>query len=1148
MKGTLCRTLERPLAALLLLVVLALASSCGLVGAMVDVGPGEHLSREAIMRIISEESPVYYRDGKTRIGVFFDQEHRQYVKYEQIPTACVDAIVAAEDENFWSHKGVDPWGVARALWVNLKAGGLVAGGSTITQQTAKNLYYRPDRSLRSKLGEAVNALRLERRYSKKEILEFYLNQFHVSSNGRGIGIAARYFFDKDVGDLSLQECAFLAGLVKAPSRYNPWIGRTEEERKAATDAARLRTVYVLRRMRETGRIDADTFTSLAGRPIPFKRGAFHYERSVVLDTVEERLAQAPFPEILAAAGIDNPSTAGLQVVTTLDAAAQSAATWGLWHHLTELGGYLEGAGAAAFALPSAMAPHAPPDAPLAAGQFFPALVVSAKSRGAKPEMVLDLGGSTECRVDGEGLLRAASVVLRAARKNYAAKAGSADVEALVAGLPQGSVVWASVRSVRSKSATCDLEIRPRLQGAVVVLDHGEIRALVGGNDNRNFNRVTDAKRQFGSTWKPLLYDAAFQLGWLPTDPLDNRRAVFFFEGTPYFPRPDHVASPVVSLAWAGTHSENVASIWLLYHLVDRLNAEQTRRLAELVDLAPRKGEGTGAWARRLRDERGIQAGSDRLEESLFAGAVGEVVSDLAFSGHPEDASELRSLLYGREAGRDVAALISRTPAADRAALQAALDRSFLHLQSVADTCRKQLPALRKGLEDGVVPPPGAISSLGWADGHVTCSEPRESATLGLVFVQQVRAFIDGGLFPDLNPEGVRVDDTLWLSSLDLVRIELDREKQAFEGVDPWDPRLVYRNPDFRRLLGMRYLARLARAFGVETDIPAALSIPLGAADASLLEMADLYQGFLEGASWRFEGRRGGVDAPDDPNNLIQTLLDRDGKVLYEARRHKVTVADATASRLTADILRNVVLWGTGRRAREAVTLGTHLWPVLGKTGTTNGFKNAAFVGYAPVANGAALSLADALTVAVYVGYDDNKPMQRGTLSVAGASGALPAWLGTVKGLAQAGLLGDGRAVGEAPEIAETGDFERVSVDETTGLPIAFSAEAPSVLVASGSTAGNAGRRFAPFSEPPERVTSVAQAPGAPAFASTPPPARGGHDTGEDRSTLPPSLWDAIEGQEESEKAVHEGLEALPAADKASGAPPPPRVAEPPRNH
>ncbi len=152
---------------LLCLVVAGLATTGYLYRTYVVLNPGEHLSREDILRRISRESPVYYRDGKHKIGVFFGAEHRQYVTYEELPQAFIDAIVSAEDKNFFHHHGIDPRGIARAMLANIEAGRIVAGGSTITQQTAKNLYYRSERTWRAKWTELINALRLEAHYSKQ---------------------------------------------------------------------------------------------------------------------------------------------------------------------------------------------------------------------------------------------------------------------------------------------------------------------------------------------------------------------------------------------------------------------------------------------------------------------------------------------------------------------------------------------------------------------------------------------------------------------------------------------------------------------------------------------------------------------------------------------------------------------------------------------------------------------------------------------------------------------------------------------------------------------------------------------------------------------------------------------------------------------
>nr|MBA2321924.1 transglycosylase domain-containing protein [Deltaproteobacteria bacterium] len=629
--------------------------------------PGPEFEPDAVRRIISQESPVYYRDGITPVGVFFENEHRVYVPYEGLPTPWVVSIVAAEDDAFWRHPGFSAWHVLRAMRDNLRAGGVVAGGSTLTQQTAKNLFYRQDRSLRSKGMELVNALRLEAHFDKTEILTFYANQFHVTGNGRGFGIAARHFFDKEPEELTLVECAFLAGLVKAPAWYDPFLG-DETRRTAAIGRAKNRTTYVL------GRIVAVRPELLAGPPphrgeeaafekrvaavrklqaeaarlldrgfeIPFRRGNFRYESSAVLDEVARRLSEPPFVDILGEKGFDPAS--GLVVITTLDAAAEREATWALWHHLTEVGIQLEAKTAAALVPAGVKPPRFDPDFPPTRHEFRYGSVRGVLDPEGKKHLELDLGGHT-CVVDRDGIARLAAAIHRGQKKSASAKVPTVGVDALVDALPPGSVVWTSVRELPpGKPALCDIEVRPELQGSVVVMDHGQIRAMVGGNDNRNFNRAT-ALRQFGSTWKPLVYHAALQLGWSSADILDNRRNVFAFSGSFYWPSPDHAPPDSVSMAWAGVTSENLASVWLLYHLADRLDHEQIRRLAGSLDLVQRPGEAGDAYRTRIQ-RAGVLPTPNRVAESSYLQARHEVLGGLAYGSHPEDELALQSMPYG----------------------------------------------------------------------------------------------------------------------------------------------------------------------------------------------------------------------------------------------------------------------------------------------------------------------------------------------------------------------------------------------------------------------------------------------------------------------------------------------------------------------
>ena len=149
--------------------------------------PGAHMKKESIIQVIAQDSQIHYAgfdptssQNKSPIGSMFSGHHRQYISYEDLPKHWIDAIVSSEDHLFFSHYGISPLGIARAAKNNILAGRVVGGGSTLTQQTAKNLFKRPDRSFRAKVTEAINAFRLEHYYSKEQILEFYANQFHVN--------------------------------------------------------------------------------------------------------------------------------------------------------------------------------------------------------------------------------------------------------------------------------------------------------------------------------------------------------------------------------------------------------------------------------------------------------------------------------------------------------------------------------------------------------------------------------------------------------------------------------------------------------------------------------------------------------------------------------------------------------------------------------------------------------------------------------------------------------------------------------------------------------------------------------------------------------------------------------------------------------
>src|SRR5258705_1214358 len=184
-------------------------------------------------------------DDNDELITEFHVERRIFVSLQQIPKPLREAIIATEDARYYSHHGVDPTGIARAIYQNFRHHRIVEGGSTITQQLAKVLFLTPDKSLERKLKEAVLALELERRYSKDRILEMYLDQIYFGHGAFGVEAAARTFFGKSVAELSLPEATLLAGLPKAPSTYSPFEHPEAAKRRRATVLARMVDVGAL---------------------------------------------------------------------------------------------------------------------------------------------------------------------------------------------------------------------------------------------------------------------------------------------------------------------------------------------------------------------------------------------------------------------------------------------------------------------------------------------------------------------------------------------------------------------------------------------------------------------------------------------------------------------------------------------------------------------------------------------------------------------------------------------------------------------------------------------------------------------------------------------------------------------------------------
>lgn len=652
---------------MLALGLMAGLAAYGLFYWLVAYAPGEEIHQSSIEKILAVESPVMYSGGEAKIGVFFETSHRQYVPYDKIPRDFINGIIAAEDGAFFEHYGFDPLGVLRAMWANVRAGRVVQGGSTITQQTAKNLFKRKDRSIVSKLRELLFALRLEYHYPKEKILEFYANQFYVSGNGRGLGVAARYYFDKDVGELDLLECAFIAGSVKRPNYYNPFIKQNEKAKTLARERSKLRARYVLRQMLNNELLTAAVYDEAIAREVPFEQGKMYFSLNTIMDMVKEALAEPEVVQAFQDHGIDNVATSGIKVVTTIEKNLQEESFTALRKELSRLDVRLRGYEREAvqqeyLEVVRRMKHDSGP------GSFHFGRIVRMETE-PRPKVWVALSESrdelsdeltdpdqdetTDAYIDEKGLMNLLTPLVKY-EKNRWTEVQDGDLAELLARLKVEDLVYLSVREVDGETGQliADLEKYPLIQGGVLAMRDGKIKAMVGGKENRYFNRAIAAKRSMGSVVKPLVYSAALQLGWNSIDVLNNERDVFVYQNKPYFPRPDHLSPyPGVSMSWAGVHSENLATIWLLYHLCDRLTPIQFRDVVGFLGLSRLPEESAFDYRRRIRDKHGIVVDGQTYYEVAFERAVVELEPDLIFAGRLDEYETVRKLHYGSKFDR-----------------------------------------------------------------------------------------------------------------------------------------------------------------------------------------------------------------------------------------------------------------------------------------------------------------------------------------------------------------------------------------------------------------------------------------------------------------------------------------------------------------
>jgi penicillin-binding protein 1A len=448
---------------------------------------------DEIKGYVPVEGTTVYADDDTVLGEF-RIEKGKYVKLADIPENLIRAIVSVEDSRFWLHQGVDYIAIVRAIVHDVYAGRIKQGASTITQQLAKVVFLSPERTFTRKLKEVTLAFRLEKNLTKEEILEIYLNKIYFGHGAYGVEMAARAYFGKPVSEVSLAEAALICGLVKAPSRYNPY---------SNLDMAKQRQHIVLKRMESEGYITAKQASEAYEKPLYLSSSKYKkYTPNYFLEYVRKYLEDEY--------GVEMTYKGGMKVYTTLNTHMQVAAVKSLKNGLMNVD--------------KRQGFHGP------LGHKDIDLEEELNEKGSFKKVIMKKGDLLTAIVlnvsKTEALVKARDVKGKLFLKDSKWAAKVIDSKGnlikkyknlkLTDILKRGDIINVRVKKISGKEPVFKLEQEPLVQGAVVAIEPstGYIRAIVGGYDfgKSEFNRAVYAKRQPGSAFKPIIFAAAMDNG------------------------------------------------------------------------------------------------------------------------------------------------------------------------------------------------------------------------------------------------------------------------------------------------------------------------------------------------------------------------------------------------------------------------------------------------------------------------------------------------------------------------------------------------------------------------------------------------------------------------------------------------------------
>ena len=620
----------KALGILVLLVVLAAAIGAG--GAYWYLEP--KLPSAETLRDVRLQVPlrVYTRDDQ--LMAEFGEKRRTPLHLYEVPERLIQAFLAGEDDRYFEHPGVDWQGLTRAVLYLVRTGEKGPGGSTITMQVARNFFLTREKTYIRKLNEILLALKIEREFTKEEILELYVNKIFLGQRAYGVGAAAQVYYGRTVTELTLPQLAMIAGLPKAPSRFNPI---------ADPEQAVVRRNYVLRRMLELGWIDQTEHDAARDAPVTAK------VHGLAVEVEAPYLAEMVRAHMEETYGED-AYTAGYKVWTTIDGRLQRAANAALRQTL------LEYDARHGFRKPErhvatenlAPSPGSVLDDIPEVGGLVPAVVTSAEAR------------TVAAWARNEGPVEIELESMKWARPYINVNAFGKEPKGADAVLKAGDVI----RLQRADEGWSIAQI-PAVEGALVSLDpdDGSIVALTGGFDfyRSKFNRATQAKRQPGSSFKPFIYSAALEHGYTAASIINDAPVVYEDESLTGAWRPENYSGKFFGptpLRTALFKSRNLVSIRLLREIGIDYAIDHIARFGIDAESLPRGlslALGSGVLTPlELATGYGVLANGGYAVEPYFIERVLDGDDQLIFAADP--------LVVCRDCGDDEAMAVSASEA------------------------------------------------------------------------------------------------------------------------------------------------------------------------------------------------------------------------------------------------------------------------------------------------------------------------------------------------------------------------------------------------------------------------------------------------------------------------------------------------------